>query len=84
MKDHNDDQKSSECPRLGCFDLREIGKIKYDGSIIFKKDTFINEFGAEYTVEGEWLDGVPHGICIVDSQGYKGVITFVHGKEIGP
>ncbi len=43
LKDHNHDQKTSEWPHLGCFDLKEIGKIKYDGSIIFKKDTFIDE-----------------------------------------
>ena len=35
-------------------------------------------------MEGEWLNGVPHGLCIVDSKNYRGVITFVHGKEIGP
>ncbi len=58
--------------------------MKFDGSHIFKKDTVTNEYGFECTVEGEWLNGVPHGICIMDSLDCRGVITFVHGKMIGP
>ena len=34
----------------------------------FKKDTYYVDFIiGEYTVEGEWLNGVPHGICIVEN-----------------
>jgi hypothetical protein len=32
----------------------------------FKKDTIHNDLGGEATVEGEWLDGVPHGICLIE------------------
>ena len=48
----------------------------------FKKDNHIED-GIEYTVEGEWLNGVPHGVCIVDSKYTRGVITFTHGKRQG-
>ena len=34
---------------------------------MFKKDKFVDEDGDEWTVEGEWLDGVPHGICIFEN-----------------
>ncbi len=47
--------------------------------MIFKKDTY-----DEFTVEGEWLDGVPHGICIYDGKEVRGVMTFVHGEVEGP
>ena len=48
----------------------------------FKKDTYILE-RRELTVEGEWLNGVPHGVCIVDSEYARGVITFTDGKIQG-
>jgi hypothetical protein len=35
------------------------------GTMQFKKDKYIYN-GKEYTVEGEWLNGVPHGVCIID------------------
>ncbi len=31
----------------------------------FKKDKYILD-EEEYTIEGEWLNGVPHGVCIID------------------
>ena len=34
-------------------------------------------------MEGEWLNGVPHGVCIVESQDHRGVSTFTHGKQHG-
>ena len=49
----------------------------------FKKDTYKIPFYGEYTVEGEWLNGVPHGVCIVESEYVRGVTTFTHGKERG-
>ena len=48
----------------------------------FKKDKHVVD-GEEWTVEGEWLNGVPHGVCIVDSEYTRGVITFTHGKWQG-
>ena len=39
--------------------------IKFDGKMQFKKDKYIYN-GIKYTVEGEWLNGVPHGVCIID------------------
>ncbi len=35
-------------------------------------------------MEGEWLNGLPHGICIIEDQEGRGVTTFVHGKINGP
>ena len=49
----------------------------------FKKDKHIMFGDEEWTVEGEWLNGVPHGVCIVDSQYFRGIITFTHGKIHG-
>ena len=49
----------------------------------FKKDTYRISIGTEWTVEGEWLNGVPHGVCIVESEYVRGVTTFTHGKERG-
>jgi hypothetical protein len=34
-------------------------------------------------VEGEWLNGVPHGICIVEDKERRGIMTFTHGKLNG-
>ncbi len=31
-------------------------------------------------MEGEWLNGVPHGICIVESEGVRGVTILNNGK----
>jgi hypothetical protein len=46
----------------------------------FKKDKY--KIGhTEYTVEGEWLNGVQHGLCILESQYGRGVHTFTHGKQ---
>jgi hypothetical protein len=62
--------------------MPDVSEIKNDGSMQFKKDAYTSG-GIEYTVEGEWLNGVPHGVCIVDSKDYRGVTTFTHGKEHG-
>ena len=35
-------------------------------------------------VEGEWLNGVPHGVCIIENEESKGIITFSQGKHCGP
>lgn len=48
----------------------------------FKKDKHIYD-GAEYSVEGEWLNGVPHGVCIIETNDKRGVFTFTHGKPHG-
>jgi hypothetical protein len=46
--------------------------IKFDGKMQFKKDKYIYK-GTEYTVEGEWLNNVPHGVCIIDREDIRGV-----------
>ncbi len=76
-------EKLSEWPRLLCFELPEYQKIKNDGSFQFKKGTYISEYGQEWTVEGEWWNGQPHGVCIVESDFARGVTTFTQGKEHG-
>ena len=35
------------------------------------------------TVEGEWLNGVPHGICIAENEELRGVMIFNNGKMDG-
>jgi hypothetical protein len=62
--------------------MPDVSEIKNDGRIQFKKDKYIHN-GREYTVEGEWLNGVPHGVCIIDSENYRGVYTFTHGRRQG-
>ena len=49
----------------------------------FKKDTHKTPKGVKWTVEGEWLNGVPHGVCIVESEYERGVYTLKHGKIHG-
>jgi hypothetical protein len=36
-----------------------------------------------WTVEGEWLKGLPNGVCIVESDRLRGVVTFTRGKAAG-
>ena len=35
-------------------------------------------------MEGEWLNGKPHGICIVTNRKMRGIMTFTHGEPDGP
>ena len=63
--------------------MPDVSEIKNDGSMQFKKDTYRISIGTEWTVEGEWLNGVPHGVCIVESEYERGVTTFTHGKQHG-
>ena len=78
--DHNHIEDSldfvSDWPCLG---LPEISQIFYDGSMVFKKD----RYDIWDTVEGEWLNGKPHGVCIVDRKKTRGVVTFTKGKRHG-
>jgi hypothetical protein len=56
----------------------------YDGSIIFKKDNYeTDEEDHVAIVEGEWINGVPHGPCIVESEQGRGIMTYSHGKVAG-
>ena len=48
----------------------------------FKKGTAVVD-GTSSTIEGEWLNGRPHGICIVDNEIIRGVMSFNHGKVEG-
>ena len=59
--------KHHEQHQLSCFEVPDMSKIWFDGSIQFKKEQFVDQFGQELTVEGEWLNGVPHGVCIVEN-----------------
>ena len=34
-------------------------------------------------MEGEWLDGVPHGVCNVENNKGRGIITFTNGIMSG-
>lgn len=34
-------------------------------------------------MEGEWLNGVPHGICIIEDEDDRGVAVYNHGKQNG-
>ncbi len=78
----------SKHPHLPCFDLPEFSKIWCDGKIQFKKDKY--EFdGMKMEVEGEWLDGKPHGMCIFNiekqsefDEGQRGVLIFTHGNPV--
>ena len=70
---------TNDIPFQSFFDLPEISSMKYDGRQVFKKDKFTTEDGIECTVEGEWLDGVPNGICIFDAEKNRGIITFTKG-----
>ena len=78
-----DEQKKRQLPHLPCFDVPEISQIRNDGMLQFKKDTYIVQDFGEYTVEGEWLNGLPHGICIVEHVKQRGIMTFTHGKLNG-
>ena len=51
--------------------------------MVFKKDKHIMFGEEEWTVEGEWLNGVPHGVCIFDNELRRGVVTLTHGKMQG-
>jgi hypothetical protein len=62
--------------------MPDVSEIKNDGSMKFKKDKYYVD-DEEFTVEGEWLNGVPHGVCIVETEDAKGVHTFTHGKDHG-
>ena len=63
--------------------MPDISQIWFDGKIQFKKDEYIFENGSKYIVEGEWLNGVPHGICIVENHEGRGVLVFTHGNPNG-
>ena len=52
--------------------MPDASDIKFDGKMQFKKDKYIL-YGKEHTVEGEWLNGVPHGVCIFESKDIRGV-----------
>ncbi len=59
-----------------------MSEIWNNGKILFKKDKYdIGE--RRFTVEGEWLDGKPHGICIIEDNIERGIMTLTHGKLNG-
>ena len=51
--------------------------------MLFKKDIYKVFGDVEYTVEGEWLHDVPHGVCIIENENTRGVMTFTYGKMHG-
>ena len=62
--------------------MPDVSEMKNDGSMQFKKDKYLVD-DEEFTVEGEWLNGVPHGVCIVETEDAKGICTFTHGTKHG-
>ena len=79
-----------QIPTLRCYEI-DISKFDLFGRYQFKKDTYEIKLPGEepkkFNVEGEWLDGKPHGICIVTtlSKKYlKSIMTFTHGVNDGP
>ena len=85
-----DDGQAADNPKLSnlrCYDLPEFSKIRYDGTIQFKIDFYEIQLDGQqfkFTVEGEWLNGKPHGICIVTHIRFRGIMTFTHGITDGP
>ena len=85
-----DDGKAADKPKLAnlrCYDFPDFSKIRYDGTIQFKKDFYEIQFDGsrcKLTVEGEWQNGKPHGICIVTHRRFRGIMTFSHGITDGP
>jgi hypothetical protein len=63
----SEESNKPQYPHLPCFDLPEFSQIWCNGKIQFKKETKIEE-GKQTTIEGEWLDGKPHGICIFEDE----------------
>ena len=61
--------------------MPDASEIKH-GTMQFKKNKYIYE-EEEYTIEGEWLNGVPHGVCIIETEKRRGVYTFTHGESNG-
>ena len=84
-----DDGEADDKPKLAnlrCYDFPDFSKIRSDGTFQFKKDTYEKEIydQTKFTVEGEWLNGKPHGICIVTNRKMRGIMTFTHGEPDGP
>ena len=78
-----EDSEQSSFLHLPSQKLPDISDIWYDGKLQFKKDVHTMQNGESFTVEGEWMDGVPHGVCIVENEKNRGVLTFTKGKEHG-
>jgi hypothetical protein len=67
--------------------LPEFSKIRHDGTLQFKEDAYeIRLYGKinKILVHGEWLNGKPHGICIVRKRHFIGIMTFTNGVNNGP
>jgi hypothetical protein len=75
--------------------MPDISKLNLFGRYQFKKDIYEIKLSGEepkkFNVEGEWLDGKPHGICIVTSLSkgkrnyyFKSIMTFTQGVNDGP
>ena len=61
-----------------------IEEFKFSDKFVFKKAKHPVKFlGGDYEVEGPWVDGKPHGVCIVEGQYTRGVGTFTHGQLHG-
>jgi hypothetical protein len=44
-----------------------VKEVKFNGKYVFKKDKYpVMTFGVTlfWSVEGPWVDGKPHGLCI--------------------
>jgi hypothetical protein len=62
--------------------IEEFNKLS--GNFAFKKAKHpVEWFGGDCEVEGPWVDGKPHGLCIVQGEHERGVGTFTHGQLHG-
>ena len=75
-------EESTAYPRLPCFHDPAIQQTQF-GMLLFKKGKYNVDVWGECVVEGEWLGGNPHGVCIYDGNHSRGVATFTRGKLHG-
>ena len=72
-------EESTAYPRLPCFHDQPSSQLTRYGMYVFKKDTYKVKGMEEWVVEGEWLEGKPHGVCIYEDEYERGVATFTRG-----
>jgi hypothetical protein len=64
----------------------DFSSIWFNEKQRFKQDKHVvTRFGKQHvwTVRGEWLNGVPHGVCMYEGENDSGVATFTKGELHG-